>query len=156
MVQIYNVEQVKNDRIAMPVDCSDIDIKWNQATFNFKFKCLINPYCSTMNMLQLILHLNTNMNSVNGKRLCCSSNINNNDNRDDNGSNHIYKCSYNSASISIKSVRSGFKYNSAFLEIQLEMQIWVKIQMKKSVQIQKRLLEGTCRNWIIIKKVRIE
>ena len=53
------------------------------------------------------------MNGNNGKRTCCSNNINHNNNGNDNESN--YKSSTNSASVSIKLVRSCiyFKYSSA-------------------------------------------
>ena len=54
-----NMEHVKNDRIAMSVDCSDIDTKWNQESFNVALKYLINTCCSTMNMQQLILQLDS-------------------------------------------------------------------------------------------------
>ena len=123
------------DRIVMSVDCTDIDTKWNQASFNFELKYLINTYCSTMIpllILQLnsqITHFNRNicnnttgsMDSINGKRLCYSSNINNN-NRNDNASN--YKSSSNSARVSIKSVRSCNVLNIVLMllpEMQIEM-----------------------------------
>ena len=45
----YNMEHVKNDHIAMSVDC-DIDTKWNQESFivELKYLMIINSCCSTI------------------------------------------------------------------------------------------------------------
>ena len=104
----YNVEQVKNARIVMSVDCTDINTKWNQASFNLKLKYLIksmlfNNEYTTINNSNICNHTTGSMNSINGKRLWCSSNINNNNNGNDNGSKYTR---------SIKPVRSCFKYGS--------------------------------------------